>query len=331
MRRAALAALLLLHCVQAARGTDAPESSRPSRTSGIASVSGEIDDGIFGNAVEVLGTADSDRFKSARLRVGLMIQYASAYDFVAIGGGGTRYEQDDWSAERYTLGVALRKAERATGAGLLASGGLTQVGDSLRAVVDATWNRRLSQATGVELIGQRDLVETRAGLDAGTMTNFAAASVDHVAADRLTLIGLAGLQYFSDENRRIHLRGRLIYTLVPEQGLGIQVRARAYESSRPGGLLYFNPENYAQTDIGLRLRRSLGDWRVLAAVGAGREDIDRNETKPTRYLEARLERSFANNLSLMLHYVADQSSNSDNSTGGDYTWHYFRAVVLIPF
>lgn len=330
MSRAALAGALIFQCTQPVWSAEAPESMRPDRSSGIGVV-GEREAAIAGNAVEVLGTDDSDGFRSARLRAGILIDYKTAYDFVAIGAGGTRYEQHGWSADRYSLGAAVKKVERTTGAGLLATGGLSQVGDSLKAFLDATWNVRLSQTTGIELIGQRDFVETRAGLEAGTMTNFAAASVDYAATERLTLIGMGGLQYFSDDNRRWHLRGRVIYAVLPEQGLSVQLRARGYESSRAGGTLYFNPENYAQADIGLRLRRALGDWRVLAAVGVGRENIDRHDEEPTRYLEARLERSFANNLWLVLQYVVDHSSTSDASTGGHYTWHYLRGVVIFPF
>jgi len=331
VKRAALAATLLAHCIQPAWTADEiPESSRPSRASSVGLI-GDYEDAIQGNAVELLGTTDSDHLRSVRLKAAVLVDYKSAYDFVAISAGGTRYEQADWSAERYSLGGVVKKVDRATGSGLLASGGLSGVGDSLRAFLDATWNARLSESTGVELMGQRDFVETRAGLEAGTMTNFAGASVDYAATERLTLIGLGALQYFSDDNRRWHLRGRAIYALVPQEGLSVQVRARAYESSRPGGALYFNPENFAQADVGLRLRRSLGDWRVLAAAGVGRENIDRHNEEPTRYLEARMERSFANNLWLVLHYVVDHSSTSDASTSGHYTWQYFRAAVIFPF
>ena len=285
---------------------------------------------IPGHALEALGTADSDHFYSARLRAGILLRHESAYDFAGLGIGAASYQQREWSAERYSLVGALRRTERATGAGVVASAGISEAADRWRIIADATWNARLSPSAGFELIGQRDLVETRAGIDAGTMTNFVAASIDYAASERLTLIGLGGLQVYSDNNWRPHLRGRAIYTLMPEQGLGLQARARGYDSNGTAPATYFNPERYVQADVGLRLRRALGDWRMLAAAGFGEEDVEGVERKGTYYLEARAERGFGNNLWLALSYVLDHSSGSD-AASADYTWHYFRAVLVIPF
>ena len=319
MKRGFACAMLLL-AAQAAWPADATLPS-----------GADIDFDVNGVGADLTATRDSERFRSDRLRAGTLLTYESPYDYMGIAGGGTRYRQDGWSAERYTVGGVVKKIERATGAGLHASAALSSVGDHLRLVGEGTWNVRAGDRTGFELLGQRDFVETRAGLEAGTMTNFVAASVDHALTERLTLIGLAGLQYFSDDNLRGHLRGRLIYSLLPEQGLSVQLRARAYESSRAGGVLYFNPETYERADIGLRLRRSIGDWRVLAAAGAGRERIDRSVENPTHYLEAGAERRFANRVSLALNLTVTRSSDSNNASGGTYSWRYFRAVLIVPF
>lgn len=286
---------------------------------------------VFGGGIDTVYTTDSDQFRSARLRGGALVHYASPYDLIAVGGGGTYYKQDDWSEQRYTLAGAVRKVDRATGAGVTATAGISSVGDHLKLFGEGTWNIRFSESTGVELIGQRDYVETRAALDAGTMTNYLAASVDHAVTDRLTLIGLAGGQWFSDDNHRTHLRGRVIYTLLPEHGLGVQVRAQGYESSRSGGGLYFNPDRYERADIGLRLRRSIADWRVLAAVGGGQEWIDHATRNPTSYAEVRGQRSFANNLTLALTFAYYRASEADSAGSGDYNWRYYRALFILPF
>lgn len=285
---------------------------------------------VFGSGIDSVYTTDTDGFKSARLRVGALVHYQSAYDLIAVGGGGTYYKQDDWSKERYTLAGAIRKMDRATGAGVTATAGISSVGDHLKLFGEGTWNIRLSQSTGVEFIGQRDFVETRAALDTGTMTNYLAASVDHAVNDRFTVIGLAGGQWFSDDNHRTHLRGRAIYALLPEQGLSVQVRAQGYESSRPGGGLYFNPDRYERADIGLRLRRSIADWRVLATAGGGQEWIDHATRNPTSYAELGGQRSLASNLTLALTFAYYRASEADSVGSGDYNWRYFRALFIIP-
>lgn len=296
-----------------------------------AAAAAQPDEIIQGAAFGAVGTADSDHFYSARLRIGPLLRHESAYDFAGVGVGAAHYEQGDWSTERYSVVGVLRKTERATGTGVVASAGVSEIADGWRIIADATWNARLSKDTGFELIGQRDLVETRAGLEAGTMTNFVAASLEYSATEQLTLIGLGGVQAYSDNNWRVHLRGRAIYTLVPEQGLGVQARATGYDSERKAPATYFNPDRYVQADVGLRLRRSLGDWRVLAAAGLGEEDIAGTGRNGTYYLEARGERYFSKDLWLTLSYLLDRSSGSDATAGADYTWHYFRAALVIPF
>lgn len=287
---------------------------------------------VFGGGIDSVYTSDSDRFKSIRLRGGALVHYRSAYDFIAVGGGATYYKQDDWSKERYTLVGAIRKMERQTGAGYSAIAGVSALGSHQKLFGEGTWNIRLSQSSGMEFVAQRDFVETRAALDAGTMTNFLAASLDHAVTDRLTVIGLVGGQWYSDDNERMHLRARAIYVLLPEQGLSVQVRAQGYESSRPGGTLYFNPDRYERADIGLRLRRSIGaDWRVLAAVGGGQEWIDHDVRNPTSYADLRAERSFSNNVTLALSFAYYRASDADSAGTGDYNWRYFRALFIIPF
>lgn len=323
VRRVAAALALLARC---ATGAAAPDAPAPPLIGGTYA---EGEARLRGVAGELAGTSDSDDFRSARAGAGVLIRHESAYDFAAIGGMLTRYRQRDWSAERTTLGGTLKNVDRATGGGYAATAGVSEVGGRVRGVFDGSWNARLGRNAGVELVGQRDFVETRAGLDAGATSNFAAAAVDYAATDRLTLIGLAGVQYYSDDNRRAHMRGRLIYSVMPEEGLSIQVRARGYDNTRPGGTLYFNPDTYREADAGLRLRRSIGEWRVLAAAGGGREKFD-GPRQPTGYFEARAERSFLNNTSLLLSYTYDRSSSSDNAGGNSYRWQYFRAAVVIP-
>jgi hypothetical protein len=291
-------------------------------------------DGPFAGAdFDLLGTRDSDGFVSTHSRAGLLWSYESLYRFSGINVGADNYHQRGWSMSGASLLGVHRDVVRATGAGLTVVAGASRAGDATRLVGDLTWNRRLSTTTGIELIGSRSFVETRAALEGRVMSSFAAATIDHALGDRVTLVGLAGAQGYSDNNLRLHLRGRAFYLLAPEQGISAEARVRAYESSLRGPATYFNPEHYARAEVGLRLRRSLGDWRVFAELGGGREAVDLNFRNETYYLGLQAQRAFANGVSLAFNYSAQRSSEGDGATSieGRYRWQYLRAFLALPF
>jgi hypothetical protein len=282
---------------------------------------------------DLIGTRDTDGFVSTRERVGLLWSYESLYRFTGINVSADNYHQRGWSMHGASLLGIYRDVVRATGGGLSVVAGASRAGDATRLVGDLTWNRRLSDTTGFELIGSRAFVETRAALESAVMSNFAAATVDHAIGDRVTLVGLAGAQDFSDGNLRLHLRGRAFYLLSPEQGLSAEVRLRAYESSLRGPVSYFNPEHYARAELGLRLRRSMGDWRVFAELGGGRENVDPSIRNPTYYLGLQAQRAFESGMSLAINYTAQRSLESDAATSvqNRYRWQYLRAFFTVPF
>jgi hypothetical protein len=276
---------------------------------------------------------DTDGFSAVHSRAGLLWRHESINRFSGVHVGADNFRQHGWSRHGVSLLGVYRDVERETGEGLSLQAGMSRLGDDLRAVGELTWNKRFSAATGMELLGNRSFVETRLGLEQATMSNFLAISGDHTIGDRLTLAGLAGVQAYSDNNTRAHLRARGIWLLVPEQGFAVEARVRAYDSSRPGRAAYFNPERYLRGEVGLRLRRSIGDWRVLAEAGAGSEDISDSARKGTGYATLRLQRSFANDMTFAILMTSQRSSEGDaaSSADGKYRWEYLRALLLVPF
>ena len=192
-------------------------------------------------------------------------------------------------------------------------------------------NHRFSAQTGGELILQRDFVETRAALDAGVTQAFIAGSIDHAFTDRWTGIALAGAQRFSDGNDRAHLRGWLIYTLVPEYGLSLQARIRGYENSQTGSSFYFNPDRYETADFGLRLRTGVAGWRLHALLAAGEERIDRASTNPTHFLQLNADRVLAGDIRVGVRYAYSRAAGENTaSASGGYTWRYLRFFIVAP-
>lgn len=277
-------------------------------------------------------THDADGFSATRVEAGYLSSYRGPQDYWGIDAGNDHYSQDGWSRDGQRLLGRIRRLDPDTGAGLAVDAGAAHVAGRTRFVADASWSTRLASRTGVELIGARDWVDTRLGIEDGITYDFVGASLEQGLGQRFTVIGLVGHQHFSDGNSRNHLRARAIFALLPEQGLSFQVRYRRYDADDTTvPRRYFNPSRYEQTEAVLALRRRVASWPgwiVSGQVGGGRETIERTEHKPTTTAELRLDGPFANGWRLGLH--AQYLRSAGGVEGIDYWYSLVGATLTIP-
>jgi|GEM_PF-389671 len=138
-----------------------------------------------------------------------------------------------------------------------------------------------------EFFLERDIVETPQGLDLGLYSTFAGAAVDLPIDDRNVFTALAGVQEFTGDNVRLHLRGSYIHVLRPEWGLSAQLRGRYFHSSDPGEFDYYSPRWYAEVLPVLQVRRFLGGWEAVGAAGLGLQRDSGSDWRSSRYAHAR--------------------------------------------
>jgi len=139
-----------------------------------------------------------------------------------------------------------------------------------------------------EFFIERDIVETRLGLEQGLYHLFAGAAIDLPVNERNLFTALAGLQTFTGRNERLHLRGSYIHVLQPELGLSAQLRIRYFHSSEPREYDYYSPRWYVEALPVLQLRRFRGGWQMLAAVGLGAQRESASGWRLSRFANARL-------------------------------------------
>jgi hypothetical protein len=120
-----------------------------------------------------------------------------------------------------------------------------------------------------EFFLEREILETPQGLSRGIYYTFAGAAIDLPADDRNVATIVAGVQKFTGDNLRTHLRANLVHVLKPEWGLSVQLRTRYFHDSDPHEFDYFSPRWYAQVLPVLQLRRFSHGWRNLIAGGVG--------------------------------------------------------------
>jgi hypothetical protein len=139
-----------------------------------------------------------------------------------------------------------------------------------------------------ELFVDRDIVETRQGLARGIYSTFAGVAIDLPVNDRNSFTALAGVQAFTGDNVRLHLRGSYIHVLAPELGLSAQLRARYFHSSDPGEFDYYSPRWYAEVLPVLQMRRFVRGWELVGAGGLGVQRDAATDWRTSRYAHARL-------------------------------------------
>ena len=278
---------------------------------------------------EISAGSDAEDFDALRLRTGVLFDYASPFDYAGIAAQTTHYTQSGWQRDAPAVLVLWRKQDRNTLAGTVAEAGIVRIGGRTRLIGDATWSLRPSARTGIELLVASDLVETQRALEQATTHTLLGVSAERQLTPRLTAIGLAGYQRFTDGNERVHLRGRLIWMLIPEHGVSAQVRWRQYETNDIDvGGAYFNPERYREWQAALAIRKRSSGWLWSGTIAAGREQIDDGGPQTTLLADVRTEATLGKTR-LVLHASYNRSAGFAAADG--YWYRVVGVSVVVPF
>lgn len=168
-----------------------------------------------------------------------------------------------------------------------------------------------------ELFVERDVVETRQGLTRGIYSTFVGGTIDLPIDDRNVFTAMAGVQEFTGDNVRLHLRGSYIHVLQPDIGLSAQLRGRYYRSTRPGEFDYYSPRFYAQVLPVLQMRRFVGaGWEVVGVGGIGVQRDSSTGWGRLDFAQFRVRSPFDARHWSVLGEITYTNAPSDNASGG---------------
>lgn len=273
---------------------------------------------------------DADGFTAAQVRAGALINYASELKHAGLALQNTHYSMDSWSTNAPAIIGVYRNQRRDTLEGVRAEGGLVQVEGHTRVVGDATWSHRPRETTGVELILAGDLVGTRQALEEGIAYGLAGASVEQQFGHRFTGIAMAAWQPFTDGNSRALLRARMIWSMLPEQGISAQLRWRQYSSSDADvDGAYFNPDRYRTWDAVLSLRRRVSAWTLAGLAGGGQERVEDGSWQSTGVAEVRAEGPLSRDMRLAVNALYSNAAGFANSE--NYWYGSANVSLIVPF
>jgi hypothetical protein len=174
-----------------------------------------------------------------------------------------------------------------------------------------------------EYFVERDKIETPIGVSRGLYYTFGGAAFDVPLGRSTQATILSGIQEFTGDNVRLHLRGNLIQTVKSDWGLSAQLRTRYFYNTVPGEFDYFSPRWYGEVVPVLQVRRYIRGWRLVAAGGLGAQRNSGSRWRSSRYLNLRATRSLATagwGVSAEATYTSTPITRA-----GDY--HYLRASL----
>lgn len=280
--------------------------------------------------VDITASGDAGHFDALRLRTGALLSYESPFQYAGVAAQTTSYEQSGWHRDAPAALALWRNQKRDTLAGTIGEAGITRIGRRTRVIGDATWSLRPAAHTGIELLAAGDLVETQRALDRATAYTLLGISAEQQLSKHLTVIGLAGYQHFTDRNARMHLRGRVIWLLVPAQGITAQARWRQYQSNETDvDGAYFNPGRYRELQVAVAIRKRYAGWLWSGTLAAGRERIDGDVEHPTTLAELRTEGTIGKGTRLALH--ASYNRAAGFALADRYWYRSIGASVIVPF
>lgn len=149
-------------------------------------------------------------------------------------------------------------------------------------------------------------------------------------ADHLYLLPTFFRQQFTDGNRRDGAAARLLLSPFDIAGtpvaLGGELGVRVFDSSQPGGGVYFNPQHYRAVTAGLIGVVTMSPmWRLRATVDGGRQTTD-GQTVGIYNADLSLEGRLPHNGRVQLHAL--RSSAASVSGGGPGYWNNTVAISV---
>ncbi|MCG2608573.1 hypothetical protein LZZ98_08520 [Acinetobacter sp. SM34] len=272
---------------------------------------------------------DSEGFQTRKLSAEFLPQYENADHYLGVRASAYQYKAEDWRRDGQKISFIGREIDSATANGWFVDAGIFTQDDHSLFTFDGSYRTALAKKTAIELFANRDWVETKPALDAGTNFTFVGAAVDQGLGEHVTVVGLAGSQFFSDDNRRDHGRIKVIYQPSLDLGLTLQARYRTYQSSKADVAgYYFNPHDYEEGMLAMGWRQRFAGWTTGLTAGFGRETINDDPSQGTRLFELNVQSPVHGSQFIRMNAGYNRSASY---SGPDYNYRYIRGEWIISF
>lgn len=290
-------------------------SSEPSKTA-------------IGVPVSFLST-DSEGFEAYKVGAQLLPLYQHGDNYTGVSYQFNKYTQNGWGKEGNQVGLTSKVINPKTALGYIANLNINTLGGRTLLTTDSYLGFQATPTTRAEVMLSREWVETQNALNNGIYYTLGAVSVEQRLIDRLSTILMGGNMYFSDTNTRPFFRVNLVYDVLPDYGLNLQLRYRQYRDTNtnvPNN--YFNPNQYRETLFAVGFRRVIEGWRLAGTAGLGSQTVNSDGSTGTQLLEFTATSPAVSSVFFRTRIGYRKAAGFQ---GPDYTYSYFMEELIIPF
>jgi len=274
-------------------------------------------------------SSDTEGFSTKKVSVGYYPLYEHADKNSGLAYQTSEFQQDAWRVTTNEITLFTKAINPRNSLGYKFSAGYSEGAKHPLFIIDSQYGFSVGDSTKVELILNRERVETQNAINSGIHYTLAGVSIDQPLLPRVDLVVMGGNMLFSDSNSRPFMKAKLIYDLLPAYGITAQLRYRMFHSTDTEvENNYFNPNWYSETMLAMGVRRRLNGWVLNGVTGLGKQSIDGDESSTTKLLEFSAQSPMINRVVFNTRVAYIKSAGL---SGPDYSYHYFMEELVFSF
>ena len=281
------------------------------------------------SAPETMISSDSEGFDTKRISLGYLPLYEHGDRNMGLKLETDHFDQANWTAHTNQISFVTKAINPRSALGYSIKLGLNDLSGQTLVTTDSQYSFNLSDKTRMELVINRDRLETQKSLDNHIYFTMVGIDVEQQIFNRLSIMGMISDMEFSDSNSRLFFRAKLVADVLPELGINLQLRYKKYHSTDINvEKNYFNPENYQETMAAIGYRKRINGWMLAGTLGLGRQRIDATSSTLTKLIEFNATSPFVGNVFFRTRLGFNQSGGIQ---GPDYSYKYLTEELTFSF
>ena len=270
-------------------------------------------------------TYDSDLYKTNSLLVG-----GYTKDNIGAFVGYSEYSGRSFNAYSQVAEVAY-KSRLISG-----KGGVRVIDGKSNFIGDVEHRGRISNNVSYGVSGVYDIVDSMNGINNNVRSLYTGVDIDYQPVERVSIAAVLSNTYYTDDNTRQMLRGKMSYTVVPEYGVSVYYKAKAQRDSSPGSMNYYSPKELYENSIGMAIREKVAGLVVTGAIDFGIQDatsstnVKTNQSIHTYQVGIHTPPTIKNGVTYGVVMIQTNAGNNYSSSDG-YSWTGINGWVKIPF